>query len=123
MALGIRLGLNLREPHTCRCAAMVDTSGLHSFECTSAPGRTDVQHHALNDVIHRAFSSAGIPVTKEPVGLTRRGGKGLAVSLWCVGKPLTWEETAISTLADSYVDSAAREAGAPAEHAAIREIS
>ena len=31
--------------------------------------------------------------------------------------------TAVSTLADSYVDSAAREARAPAEQAAIRKIS
>jgi len=27
------------------------------------------RHQALNDVIARAFASAGVPVTKEPVGL------------------------------------------------------
>ena len=40
---------------------------------------------------------------------------------WLVGKPLTRDVTAVSTLADSYVDSAASDAGlAPAEQAAIR---
>ena len=41
---------------------------------------------------------------------------------WCAGKPLTWDVTAVSTLADSYVESAAREAGAPAVQAAVRKI-
>jgi len=30
-----------------------------------------IRHHALNDVVARAIQSAGIPVTKEPMGLTR----------------------------------------------------
>jgi len=110
VAVGIRLGLNLREPHTCRCGAMVDARDLHSFTCKSAPGRT-ARHHALNDVIYRAYSSDGIPATKEPVGLTRLDGKrpeGLTLTTWCAGKPLTWDVHAVSTL----VDSAAREAGA-----------
>ena len=42
---------------------------------------------------------------------------------WCAGKPLTWDVTAVSTLAESHVDSAALEAGAPAEQAAVRKIS
>jgi hypothetical protein len=104
---------------------MVDARGIHSFVCKSAPGRT-ARHQALNDVIYRAFSSAGIPATKEPVGLTRLDGKrpdGLTLVPWCAGKPMTWDVTAVSTLADSYVESAAWEAGAPAEQAAIRKTS
>jgi len=42
---------------------------------------------------------------------------------WCAGIPLTWVVTAVSPLADFYVDSMAREAGPPAELAAIRKIS
>ena len=56
-----------------------------------APGRT-TRHPALNDVIFRAFSSAGIPATKELVGLTRVDGKrpdGLTPVPWCAGKPAT----------------------------------
>ena len=36
---------------------MVDAHGLHSFACKRAPGRS-ARHHALNDVIARAFASA-----------------------------------------------------------------
>ena len=103
---------------------MVDARGLHSFVCKHAPGRT-TRHHALNDVIFRAFSSAGIPATRKPVGLTRLDEKtpgGLTLVPLCAGKPLTWDITAVSTLANFYVESAAREAGAPAEQAAVRYI-
>jgi len=36
-----------------------------------APSRI-IRHHALNDVVARVIQSAGTPVTKEPVGLTRQ---------------------------------------------------
>jgi len=29
----------------------------------------------LNDVVTKSFASAGVPVTKEPVGLARQDGK------------------------------------------------
>jgi len=51
--------------------------------CKQAPSRI-IRHHALNDVVARAIQSTGIPVTKEPVGLTRLDGKrpdGLALIL------------------------------------------
>ena len=37
--------------------------------------------------------------------------------------PDIWNVMAVSTLVDSYVDSAAREAGAPTEQAAVKKIS
>jgi len=33
------------------------------------------RHQAVNDVIARAITAAGVPVTKEPVGLARLDGK------------------------------------------------
>ena len=48
--------------------------GLHGLVCKQAPSKT-TRHQAINDVIARAVTSAGIPVTKEPVGLTRLDGK------------------------------------------------
>ena len=118
--VGIRLaGLNLCEPHTCRCGAMVDARGLHSFVCKSALSRT-ARHHALNDIICRAFSSAGIPATKETVGLTRLDVKrpeADGLTLQCPGVPAnpTWDVTAACQHYGGLinVDSAAREAGAP----------
>ena len=74
VAVGVRLGLNLCEPHTCRCGTMVDTRGLHSFVRKFASGRT-ARHHTLNDTVYRAFSSAGIPATKKPVDLSCLDGR------------------------------------------------
>ena len=43
---------------------------------------------------------------------------GLTLVPWQCGKPLCWDVTVICTLAESYVNGAAREAGAAAEVAA-----
>jgi len=84
VAVGLRLRLDLCSPHECRCGSMVDARGLHSFVCKKAPGKT-IRHHSLNDLIARSFSAAGIPVTKEPTGLSRSDGKrpdGLSLVPW-----------------------------------------
>ena len=97
--------------------------GLHSFVCRRAPGRS-ARHHALNDLIARSFASAGVPVTKEPIGLFRSDGKrpdGLTLVPWQSGKSLCWDITVSCPLAESYVTEAAREAGAAAELAATRK--
>ena len=88
----------------------MDTRGLHAFVCKMAPSRI-TRHHALNDIISRAFASAKIPVMKEPSGLFRNDGKrpdGLtlipwhrALSSWQRGLSLTWDVTVVTTLADS----------------------
>jgi len=70
IAVGIRLGLAICVPHQCHCGEQVDAFGIHSFVCKRAPGRIS-RHQALNEVIARAFQSAGIPSTKEPNGLSR----------------------------------------------------
>jgi len=46
------------------------TEGLHGLVRKQAQSSI-IRHHPLNDVVARAIQSAGIPVTKEPVGLTR----------------------------------------------------
>jgi len=123
VAVALRLALDVCVPHSCRCGALVDAKGLHSFVCKRCPGRT-VRHHALNDVVARAFTSANIPVTKEPNGLSRLDGKrpdGLTLIPWQRGKPLTWDVTVVSTLAGSYVSDSERLAGAAAELAATRK--
>ena len=70
--------------------------------------------------------SAGIPVTKEPNGLSRSDGKrpdGLSLVPWEERKPLTWDVTVVCQLADSYVATAARIAGSAAEGAAARKLA
>src|SRR6202000_1154207 len=76
VAVGLRLGVNLREPHQCPCGAQVDCRGTHGLACNLSSGRT-ARHHYLNDLIWRRLIRAGIPSAKEPSGLSRTGGKRL----------------------------------------------
>jgi len=72
--------------------------------CKRASSRI-ARHQQLNDLVTRALVSAGVPVIKEPVGLTRRDGKwpdGVTQIPWQAGKLMAWDVTVVSTLADSY---------------------
>jgi len=123
VAVALRLGVSVCIAHTCRCGAVADVQGLHSLVCKQAPSKA-ARHQAINDVIARAVTSAGIPVTKEPVGLTRLGGKrpdGLILTPWQGGKPLTWDVTVVSTLAESYLYASSHSAGGAAEIAPVRK--
>jgi len=54
---------------------------LRGLVCKQAASKT-ARHQAINNVIARAVTSAGIPVTKKHVGLTSLDGKrpdGLAL--------------------------------------------
>ena len=70
VAVGLRLGLNLCEPHLCQCGAPVDARGIHGLACKKSAGRHP-RHGLLNDVVWRAMQRAQIPSSKEPVGLDR----------------------------------------------------
>jgi len=66
---------------------------MHGFICKKVPSRTS-RHHALTDLVARAFASAaiGLPVAKEPQGLSRADGKrpdGPTMVPWREEKPLT----------------------------------
>jgi len=60
VAVGLRLGLSLCIPHQCQCESLVTAHGMHGFICKKAPSRT-FRHHALNDLVARAFASTAIP--------------------------------------------------------------
>ena len=125
VAVALRLGCTVCVPHTCRCEALVDVQGTHGLVCKQAPGKI-ARHQAINDAVARAISAAGVPITKEPVGLTRLDGKrpdGLTLIPWQGGKSLTWYVTVVSTLADSYLHSTSRSAGSAAEAASVRKES
>jgi len=106
--------------YTCRCRALVDAQGIHGSVCKHAPSKIS-RHQAINDVIARAITAAGVPVTKEPVGLTRLDGKrpvALTLIPWQGGKPMTWDVTVVSTLA---LHSTSHSAGSAAETASVRK--
>jgi len=86
-----------------------------------ARSRFHVISAALRCALHVAFSSAGLPVTKQPSGLFRSDGKRpdvLTFVPWSSSKASCWDVTITCPLADSYVTAAVRESGAAAELAA-----
>ena len=84
IAVGLRLGVNICEPHQCHCGASVDARGLHGLSCRGGNGHS-ARHHSLNNLVWRAMAKADIPALKEPSGLLRTDGKQLTASHCCRG--------------------------------------
>ena len=125
VAIGLRLGLMICEPHECFCGAIFDKYGIHCLSCKFGPGRITRQS-ILNDLLCKALCSSGIPAIKEPTGLLREDGKrpdGLSLVPWSAGKSLTWDVTVADTLARSNLPQTVHRSGAAAEAAAEREKS
>ena len=105
VAVGPRLGSPLCRPHTCHhCGAAVDHLATHGLSCRWSEGRHH-RHAAINDILHRALSSAKIPSRLEPSGLYRSDGKrpdGITIVPWKNGKLLVWDATCPDTYAPSY---------------------
>ncbi|XP_049886857.1 uncharacterized protein LOC126381429 [Pectinophora gossypiella] len=123
VAVALRLGCDVCEPHKCICGSMVEASGRHALSCCRCSGRFP-RHHALNDIVRRALISANIPCVLEPPGLSRSDGKrpdGLTMVPWQRGKCLLWDATCVSTFAASHLSRTAQTAGAAAEFAASRK--
>ena len=120
IAVALRLGLPICTPHTCRqCGIRVDTYAHHGLSCHKNSGKHH-RHATVNNVLYRAMTSAGIPSTLEPSGLSRSDGKrpdGLTSVPWSHGRSLIWDVTIPDTLASSYRPLAVSKAGAVAARA------
>ena len=66
VAVALCLGCSVCISHTCRCGALAEVQGLHGLVSKQASSKT-ARHQAVNDVIARAVTSAGIPVTSLSV--------------------------------------------------------
>ena len=60
IAVSLRLGLSIVQPHRCVCGSKVDATARHGLSCTKALG-TRPRHESVNDLIQRALKSAEIP--------------------------------------------------------------
>jgi hypothetical protein len=123
VAVGLRLGANLCDPHVCPCGTYVDCRGSHGLSCRRSSGKM-ARHSYINDLIYHALVRAGIPSTKEPAGLSRTDGKrpdGLTLVPWTGGKSAIWDVTIVDTLASSYLPSTSMTAKSAAEIASSRK--
>ena len=130
IAVGLRLGANIYEPHQCPCGVMTDAKGLHAgvhgLSCRGGTGRS-ARHHNLNDLVWRALGKANIPSVKEPTGLFRSDGKRpdglsrLTLIPWKNIKCVTWDVTVTDTLAQSYLSSTSSASDGTAEATADRK--
>ena len=77
----------------------------------------------LNDILHRALSSANVPSRLEPTGLDRADGKrpdGITMVPWSNGRLLVWDTTCVDTFAPSYLSMTTFEVCAAANQLAGR---
>ena len=120
IATGLRLGASLCTSFTCSCGKQVDARGAHGLSCVKSAGRQS-RHALVNDVLLRAFSRAGVPVSREPTGLIPGSSlrpDGCSIIPWSQGKCVAWDVTCPDTLAASSVQGSASRPGYAAEHAA-----
>ena len=125
IAVGLRLGINICEPHVCICGLVVDVRGSHALSCKHTSGLL-TRHNHLNDIVLRLLTRAKIPVTREPAGLLRSDGKrpdGLILIQWREGRCLVWDVTVADTTAAFYLPSTSISAGNAAELAAVRKLA
>ena len=126
VAVGLRLGTPLCSPHQCQCCGEeVDVMGRHGLSCRRSEGRHH-RHAAMNDIIHRALTSAHVPARLKPPGLMRSDGKrpdGASIVPWKSGKLLVWDATCADTFAPSYRSFAAHAVGeVTARSEALKQI-
>ncbi len=126
IAVALRVGSPVCEPHICRCGQGMDAHGLHGLSCRYSAGRHP-RHAALNDVVKRALQSAGLPSVLEPVGIDRGDGKrpdGITVFPYKTGKSLCWDCTCVDTFANTSLNQSTLLAGSAAtaaKYAALAE--
>ncbi|XP_050727688.1 uncharacterized protein LOC127004207 [Eriocheir sinensis] len=102
---------------------MADRLGNHNLSCKRDPGRLP-RHAALNDVVYRALSSAGVAAILEPRGLDRGDGRrpdGITIYPFTQGKMLAWDATCVNTLGSTHLIDCATTAGAAARSAEARK--
>ena len=119
VAISLRIGTRVCEPHRCRCGARADEKGYHLLSCRLNAGRFP-RHTALNDGIARALRKAGLPSVLEPPGLDRGDGKrpdGITLAPFSRGMSLCWDSTCVNTYAESALNNSALEPGAAASAA------
>lgn len=123
IAIALRLGSVVCEPHPCRCGAIVDAHGHHGLSCRFSAGRHS-RHAELNDIVRRTLQRAGAPSILEPLGMDRGDGKrpdGVTIFPYKEGRSLCWDCTCVDTFAQSHLNKSAVAAGSAAGEAELKK--
>ena len=67
MAVGLRLGYALCQPHKCICGSLVDSTGRHGLSCKNAKG-TAPRHNQVNDILREHLWLLRCLPSKSPEG-------------------------------------------------------
>ena len=124
VAVGLRLGADICEPHICPCGSLVDSRGTHGLSCRSSAGRSS-RHAQINELVWRSLSRASIPSVKEPRGMVasdERRPDGRTLIPWKKGKCLAWDATVADTFAPTYLAATSVKAGSAAEILSAKKI-
>lgn len=116
ISAGLRLGAPVVRSHTCVCGSTVTVDGHHGLSCRHGSGRHS-RHDQINDLLYRAFASAGTLATREPQSLCTSTGKrpdGVTLIPWRRGRCLAWDATCPDTFALCHVAAGSNEAGCAA---------
>ena len=115
IAASLRIGAPVVFAHTCVCGARVERDGHHGLSCKRSAGR-HMRHSNVNEIIQRAFHTAGIATIREPTGVfvDDRRPDGITLLPQKKGKCLAWDFTCPDTVAPSHRNSTERVAGAAA---------
>ena len=119
IAIALRVGAEVCEPHRCRCGREMDARGLHGLSCRFSAGRHP-RHAALNDIVRRSLTSAGIPAVLEPLGVDRGDGRrpdGITIFPFSAGRCLCWDATCVDTYAETNIYGSAVTPGRAASRA------
>ena len=97
------------------CGPTRDSRTFMSSGCWHSLAGLIARHNALNDIIHRALGSAGVPSVMEPRarGLTssderHRYPDGMTMIPWSEGRCLAWDATVSDSLGDSHLNRTRR---------------
>lgn len=104
-ACSLRLGLPLVHAHECCCGSWVGETAVHKLSCMRGASARESRHNAVNDVLSRALSQAGIPNTKEPRRLSEADDlrpDGLTLLPWSRGAYAVWDVSIRDSFAASY---------------------
>ena len=126
IAAGLRLGVNLCEPHVCLCGTQVDARGIHGLACKKSAGRPSKTQRAQRHRVAGHTTSSGPVHERAGVGLSTSDGKrpdGLTLIPWEHGRCLAWDVMVPDTFAPSHVPDSSRRAGLVANKAETSKSS